>query len=76
MTKPEPSEFAKILANIKPISGFDSQKWLRKVRAEIRRETEGMTSEQRCEYFRQAAEQGERRRAEKKKLAETACTDN
>jgi len=57
MTKPAPSEFKKALADIKPIPGFDSQKWLRKVRARIRRETEGMTDEEVREYFRKGSEE-------------------
>ena len=61
---------------IKPMPRFDSQKWLRKVRAEIHRETEGMTSEQRREYFHQAAAQDEQRRAEKKKYAESGNPEN
>ena len=35
--------FGKYLSQIKPIPGFDSEKWLRKRRAEIQRENEGMT---------------------------------
>ena len=44
------------LSQIKPIPGFDSEKWLRKRRAEIRRETEGMTDEQIRERELQASE--------------------
>ena len=41
MTKPEWLEFKRALDEIKPIPGFNSQKWLRKVRTQILRETEG-----------------------------------
>jgi len=79
MTKPilpEWQEFSKARAEIKPIPGFDPQKWLRKVRKQIYEEIKDMTSEQRCEYFRQAAVKGEQRRVEKKRLAETGGTDS
>ena len=55
-------------SRIKPIPGFDSRKWLRKVRTQILRDTEGMTSEEVCEYFRKGSEEFQeeikRRRAE------------
>jgi hypothetical protein len=54
-------------SQIKPIPGFDSQKWLRKVRAEMQRENEGMTGEQIRERERQAAEREVKRRAERAK---------
>jgi hypothetical protein len=47
------------LSQIKPIPGFDSKKWLRKVRAEIQRETEGMTDEQIRERRRRIVEEDE-----------------
>jgi hypothetical protein len=59
------------LSQIKPIPGFDSKKWLRKVRAEIQRETEGMTDEQIRERQRQAAERADQRRAEREKAEST-----
>ncbi|MDR0328571.1 MAG: hypothetical protein LBI05_09785 [Planctomycetaceae bacterium] len=65
MKKREQMEMREALANIKPIPGFDSQKWLRKVRAKILRDIEGMTSKEECEYFNQASERAERRRAER-----------
>ena len=49
MTKPK-------LSQTTPIPGFDSQKWLRKVRAQIYKETKNMTPEQRLERTRQASE--------------------
>jgi hypothetical protein len=58
-------------SQIKPIPGFDSQKWLRKVRAEMQRENEGMTNEQIIERERQAAEREIRRRAERAKAGAT-----
>jgi len=54
-------------SQIKPIPGFDSKKWLRKRRAEIQRETEGMTDEQIRENLRQAVERDIRWRAERAK---------
>jgi hypothetical protein len=50
------------LSQLKPIPGFDSKKWLRKVRADIQRETEGMTDEQIRERTRQASERMRRER--------------
>ena len=68
------------LSQLKPIPGFDSKKWLRKVRAEIQRENEGMTREQIRERQRQASEQMRKEReqywAEQAALAETAGTDS
>jgi hypothetical protein len=55
------------MSQFKPIPGFDSLKWKAEVQAEILRETEGMTREEVREYFRQAAEQGNARRAEREK---------
>jgi hypothetical protein len=49
MTKLDMSQF-------KPIPGFDSLKWKAEVHAEIHRETEGMTSEEVCEYFRKGSD--------------------
>jgi hypothetical protein len=57
MTELERQEFRKALSEIKPIPGFDSEKWLRKVRAKIRRETEGMTAEEEREYYRKGSEE-------------------
>ena len=54
-------------SQIKPIPGFDSEKWLREARAEIQRETEGMTPEQRREHQRQIVEEDIRWRAERAK---------
>ena len=65
MTKLDMSQF-------KPIPGFDSLKWKQEVQAKIYEETKDMTSEEVCEYFRQAVERGERRRAERAALAESA----
>ena len=80
MTELERQTFNKVLSEIKPIPGFDSQKWLRKRHAEMQRETEGMTDEEVCEYFRLASERAElRRKAHARRhaaLAETASTDN
>ena len=56
MTKHEWLDFKQALSEIKPIPGFDSQKWLRKVRTKIRKETEGMTDEEVREYFRKGSE--------------------
>jgi hypothetical protein len=58
-------------SQIKPSPGFDSRKWLRKARAEIKRETEGMTDEQIFERHRQLIEEDIRMRAEQAK-AESA----
>jgi hypothetical protein len=44
------------LSQLKPIPGFDSKKWLRKIRADIQRENEGLTDEQIRERTRQASE--------------------
>jgi hypothetical protein len=44
------------------IPGFDALEWKDKVRAEIRRDTEGMTDEEICEYFRLAGERAALRR--------------
>ena len=67
------------LSQIKPIPGFDSLKWKRKVHAQILRETAGMTPEQRREHRRQACErldkEIEHRRAERVKLAESTGSD-
>jgi len=66
--------FGEYLAQIKPIPGFDSEKWLRKTRAQIRRETAGMTAEQIRERENQASERMDKYReqywAEQAKLAE------
>jgi hypothetical protein len=68
------------LSQIKPIPGFDSKKWLRKRHVEMQRETEGMTSEEICEYFRLASERAELRRKAHARLqeakAESADIDN
>jgi len=55
------------------IPGFDVLKWKRETQMEILRETEGMTREEVREYFRQAVEHGERRRAEGQKLIDSGC---
>jgi len=56
------------LSHPQPIPGFDSMKWLRKVRAQIYKETKDMTPEQRRERTRRASEEFqaemEHRRAE------------
>jgi hypothetical protein len=67
------TKFGEYLAQIKPIPGFDSQKWLRKRHAEIQRENEGLTDEQISERLRLVVERGEKRRAE---LATAESTDN
>jgi hypothetical protein len=58
-------------SQIKPIPGFDSQKWLRKRHAEMMRETAGMTSEQIIERELQIVEEDRLRREERTK-AESA----
>jgi hypothetical protein len=62
------TNFGEYLSQIKPIPGFDSEKWLRKRRAEIQRENEGLTNEQIRERTRRASEEFQeeitRRRAE------------
>ena len=60
-------EFKKYLSEIKPIPGFDSTKWLRKVRRDIQRRTEGMTDEEVRNYFNQAPERYEKSKAEREK---------
>ena len=62
------TNFSEYLSQIKPIPGFDSKKWLRKRHAEMRRETEGMTDEQRREHLRQVVERDRVRRAERAKV--------
>jgi hypothetical protein len=52
------------LSQIKPIPGFDSQKWLRKRHAEMQRETVGMTKEQIRERELRTVEEDERWREE------------
>ena len=64
--------FQKALDEIKPIPGFDSAKWLRKVRRDIQRETEGMTAEEVRAFFNQALERDNQRRAEREKAEKTA----
>ena len=63
------------LSQIKPIPGFDSQKWLRKVRAQIQRENEGLTREQIRERELQASERMRKEReqywAEQAELAKS-----
>jgi hypothetical protein len=73
MTTLEQMKFREALANIKPIPGFDSQKWLRKTRARIRRETEGMTDAEVREYFRKGSEE---LRAEMKRRREELAVEN
>jgi hypothetical protein len=63
-------------SNFPVIPGFDALKMKADIQAEILRETEGMTRTEVREYFRQAAEQAKRRRAERAKLAESVGTDN
>jgi len=60
MTKLDMSKF-------KPIPGFDALKWKREVQEKIYEETKNMTSEEIQEYFQQAVERGEQRRAEREK---------
>ena len=71
--------FRKALSEIKPIPGFDSMKWLRKVRAKIYKETKDMTSEEVCEYYRQASERMQKEReqfwAEQVRLAESGGSE-
>jgi hypothetical protein len=69
------TNFGEYLSQIKPIPGFDSEKWLRKVRVEIQREQEGMTDEQIREHLRQVVDEDIRWRAERAK-AESANTDS
>ena len=67
------------LSQIKPIPGFDSLKWKRKVHTKILREIKGMTDEEERAYFRQAAEhmrkEREQYQAKLAKLAESADSD-
>ena len=49
------------------IPDFDVLKWKQETQAAILRETEGMTSEEVCEYFRQASERIKQRRAERER---------
>jgi len=65
-------EFKKYLSEIKPIPGFDSAKWLRKVRRDIQRKTEGMTDEEVRAYFNQAPERYEKSKAEREKAEKAA----
>jgi hypothetical protein len=55
-------------SKIKPIPGFNPQRWLRKVRTQIYNETKDMTPEQRLERERRISEEFQeeikRRRAE------------
>ena len=60
------------LSQIKPIPGFDSLKWKRKIQAEIYEETKHMTSEERRERLRQASERAVLRR---KELAERQAAE-
>ena len=69
------TNFGEYLSQIKPIPGFDSKKWIRKVHAEMHRENAGMTDEQIRERELQAAERADQRRAERAK-AESANTEN
>ena len=62
----EKQEFKEALATIQPIPGFDSQKWLRKVRAQIYEKTKDMTSEEEREYYRQASERMRKEREQYK----------
>ena len=68
MTELERQTFKKVLSEIKPIPGFNSQRWLRKVRTQIYNETKDMTPEQRLERERRISEEFQaeikRRRAE------------
>ena len=68
MIKSEWQAFKKVLSEIKPIPGFNSQRWLRKVRTQIYNETKDMTPEQRLERERRISEEFQeeikRRRAE------------
>jgi len=59
------TNFGEYLSQIKPIPGFDSEKWLRKRRAEIQQETAGMTHEQIREHLRQVVEEDTRWRKER-----------
>ena len=80
MTKPDASDFANVLANVKPIPGFHPRKWLREVRAQIYEETKNMTFEEQREHTRQASEklrkESERHRTQQTKKTETGGTDN
>ena len=55
------------MSKFKPIPGFDSLKWKQEVQAKIYEETKDMTSEEICEYFRKAGEEGDKRRAERER---------
>jgi len=68
----ERQKFKKMLSEIKPIPGFDSAKWLRKVRRDIQRETEGMTDKEVLAYFNQAGERYKKRREELEKAEKAA----
>jgi len=69
------TNFGEYLSQIKPIPGFDSKKWIRKVHAEMHRENAGMTDEQIRERELQAAERADQRRAERAK-AESVGTES
>ena len=62
------------LSKIKPIPGFDCVKMKREIQAKIYEEIKDMTWEEQREYYRQAAEHAERRRAERR-TAEFVVSD-
>ena len=61
------------LSQIKPIPGFDSLKWKRKIQAEIYEETKHLTPEEQRERLRQASERAAIRR---KELAEQRAAES
>jgi len=56
--------FGEYLSQIKPIPGFDSEKWRRKRHAEMQREQAGMTDEQLREHLRRIVDEDIRWRTE------------
>jgi len=55
------------LSQLKPIPGFDCLKWKAETQAKIYEETKNMTREEVREYYRQAVERADRRRAERER---------
>ena len=55
------------LSQLKSIPGFDCLKWKAETQAKIYEETKNMTREEVREYYRQAVERADRRRAERER---------
>jgi len=62
------------LSKIKPIPGFDCVKMKREIQAKIYEKIKDMTWEEQQEYYRQAVERAEQRRAERR-IAEFVIND-